>query len=145
MDNVWIFFYGTFMSAKVLRDYGIACQTTVPAKLAGYELSIRPRVNLKKSDKSICYGGLAHISHRDISLLYDDLDSKFGINYYPYPVDVEMNDGAVRPALCYISFNIKDADPDPAYIDAMARCAAELKAPRDYIQHINSFRQDGSG
>ncbi len=141
MENVWVFFYGTFMSAKILREYGINCEATIPAKLNGYELSIRPRVNLKKNDSCVSYGGLAHISHQDISRLYSDLNDKFGITYYPYPVIAELADGGLKPALCYISFDIRDSLADPDYVNELARCATELEAPEAYIRHIKSFMQ----
>jgi hypothetical protein len=141
MENAWVFFYGTFMSAKILRDRGINCETTIPAKLNGYELSIRPRVNLKKKESCVSYGGLAHISHQDISRLYSHLNDKFGINYYPYPVITELVDGSVKPALCYISFDIQDSPADPDYVNELASCATELEAPEAYIGHIKSFLQ----
>jgi hypothetical protein len=56
--DVWVFFYGTFMSAKVLRRHGIACEVTYSAKLTGYSLSIRPRVNLTKKTEKNVYGGM---------------------------------------------------------------------------------------
>jgi hypothetical protein len=139
MNNVWVFFYGTFMSGEILREYGITCKATIPAKLNGFELSIRPRVNLQKNSSSVSYGGLAHISPQDISLLYSDLTDKFGITYSPYPVITELADGSFRPALCYLSFDIQDSAAAPEYIDELARCAAELDAPAPYIEHIRSF------
>jgi hypothetical protein len=141
MENVWIFFYGTFMSAKILREYGINCDTTIPARLKCYELSVQPRVNLKKNESGVSYGGLAHISHHEISRLYGELNDTFGITYYPYPVVVELADARQIPALCYISFDIQDSPADPKYIAELARCARELEAPEDYIDHIQSFRQ----
>ncbi len=141
MENVWVFFYGTFMSAKILREHGINCEATIPAKLSGYELSIRPRVNLKKNESCISYGGLANISHQNISRLYGDLDDKFGISYYPYPVIAELADGSLKPALCYISFDIQDSLAAPDYVNALARCATELEAPEAYIGYIKSFMQ----
>ncbi len=141
MENVWVFFYGTFMSAKILREYGITCEATIPAKLNGNELSIRPRVNLKKNDSCVSYGGLAHISHQDISRLYSDLNDKFGITYYPYPVIAELADGSLKPALCYISFDIRDSLADLEYVNELARCATGLEAPEAYIGHIKSFMQ----
>ena len=139
MDHVWIFFYGTFMSANTLREYEIDCEATIPAKLNGYELSIRPRVNLKKNESCVSYGGLTHISHQDISRLYSDLSHKFGISYYPYPVIADLADGSSKPVLCYRSFDIQDSQPDSEYVNELARCAAELEAPDAYIGHIASF------
>ena len=141
MENVWVFFYGTFMSARILREHGINCDATIPAKLIGYELSIRPRVNLHNNASAISYGGLAHISHHDISQLYRDLNDNFGITYYPYPVIAELADGSLKPALCYRSFANQDSLADPEYVNELARCATELGAPEAYIDHIKSFME----
>ena len=139
MKNVWIFFYGTFMSAKILRKYGINCEQTTPARLNGYELSIRPRVNLKKNADVVVYGGLAHISHKDIDSLYGNLKDNFAIIYNPYPVITELSDGSFMPALCYVSPDIQDAPADPDYVKELAQCAIEMKTPEVYVRHIRSF------
>ena len=141
MEKVWVFFYGTFMSARILREYGIECEETIPAKLNGYELSISPRVNLKKNDACVSYGGLAHISHQDISRLYGDLITKFGITYNPYPVIAELANSNFKPALCYISSDIEKSSADSAYVEEMVQCAIELEAPEAYVRHIKSFTQ----
>jgi hypothetical protein len=139
MENVWIFFYGTFMSARILREYGIKCEATIPAKLHGYELSVRPRVNLRSDETAVSYGGLAHISHLEIEQLYRDLNDRFGITYYPYPVFAELADGSSKPALCYLAFAIEDSPADTSYVSELARCARELEAPESYIDYIKSF------
>ncbi len=33
MEKVWVLFYGTFMSARILREYGIECEETIPASV----------------------------------------------------------------------------------------------------------------
>jgi len=139
MDKVWVFFYGTFMSAEILQKYGIHCEETIPAKLSGFELSIRPRVTLKKNASFVSYGGIAHISHADISQLYRELHDTFAITYYSYPVLVELGDEQYKPVLCYISFDIEDAPADPNYVIELAGCASRLGAPAIYIEHIKSF------
>jgi hypothetical protein len=49
--RVWIFFYGTFMDASVLKGQGINSPAVIPARISGYELYIRPRVNLLRVDQ----------------------------------------------------------------------------------------------
>lgn len=139
MDNAWVFFYGAFMSAEVLKEHGIDCETTVAAKLSGFELSIRSRANLRPSPAHVSYGGLAYLTHRDIARLYDGLRDDFGIDYHPCPVIAELADGSSRPALCYLAPDIEAAPADPAYVNRLARCAKELDAPEAYIEHIKSF------
>lgn len=140
-QKAWIFFYGTFMSARVLREHGIDCDQTFSAKLNGYQLSIRPRVNLRLNSESAVYGGLALVSHEEIFSLYDGLKRDFKIVYHPYAVLVEMPDGSTRPALCFISPHIPDAVADPSYVNELAQCAREMQAPENYLKHIMTFRK----
>lgn len=139
MSKVWVFFYGTFMSARVLRHHGLDCEITYPAKLAGYSLSILPRVNLIKNTEAFSYGGLAFIEQSALAQLYDEVQKTFGFIYYPQPILAEMPDGLVRLALCFISEEFSDGEPDPAYINEMIQCATEMQVPESYILHIKSF------
>jgi len=129
------------MSARILRQHGINCNTTYPAKLNGYALSIRPRVNLTPSVTSTSYGGLALLSHLDIETLYSNLKRDFDIDYFPHPVIVELPDNSTRSALCYLCSEISDEAPNPEYINEMQICAKELDAPESYISHIKSFNE----
>lgn len=138
-QKAWVFFYGTFMSARVLREHGIDCDQTFAAKLNGYEISIRPRVNLKPKSGSAVYGGLALVNHEALAALYDGLRRDFKLVYNPYAVMAELPDGTMRPALCFISSHVPDADPDPSYIHELAECAREMLAPESYIKLIKSY------
>lgn len=139
MHRTTVFFYGTFMSSRILKEHGIQCDRTLPAKLCGYRLSIRPRVNLHAQADAAAYGGLAEVTHAELASLYDGLRTTFGISYHPFPVLAQLADGSFKPALCYLSSNIPDAPPDPAYVRELAECARELSAPESYIRHIPSF------
>lgn len=140
MSEVWVFFYGTFMSARVLKQHGIHCEETFPAKVSGYSLVIKPRVNLERSGDSNCYGGLALVKHNDLTGLYQKVHEMFGQAYFPYPVMAELADGLFRQALCFISEKFDAGDPEPDYIDEMSQCAREMNAPSNYIMHIESFK-----
>jgi len=139
MHRTAVFFYGTFMSSRVLKEHGIACDLTLPAKLSGYRLSIRPRVNLHPQPDEAVYGGLAEVTHAELASLYDGLRTTFGINYHPFPVLAQLSNGHFQPALCYLSFDIPDAPPDSSYVRELAECAEQLSAPDSYIRHILSF------
>jgi|GEM_PF-431101 len=140
MTRVWVFFYGTFMSARVLRQSGMDCSDTFPAKLAGYSLVIRPKVNLVKVTNSMVYGGLAFVEQGELNRLYKKVHETYGHAYYPYPVLAEKPDGLMRPALCFIAEDLSSGDPDPAYIEEMIQCAQEMQAPASYILYIESFK-----
>ncbi|BHH82363.1 gamma-glutamylcyclotransferase family protein [Desulforhopalus sp. 52FAK] len=142
MNDVWVFFYGTFMSARILKQHGINCEKTYPAKVSGYSLSIKPRVNLERSAEHNCYGGLALVRHNELTELYTKVHQTFGQAYYPYPVMAEMDNGLFRQALCFISEEFDFGDPEPDYINEMNQCANEMNAPRSYILHIESFRKE---
>jgi hypothetical protein len=102
LTRVWVFFYGTFMSAGVLIEHGITPGHIIPARLNGFELSIRPRVNLMRSERSCVYGAMTEVTH-DLARLYSDLEAHFGLKYLPEPVLIEAFDGTVRPVLCYLA------------------------------------------
>lgn len=142
MQRTTVFFYGTFMSSRVLKEHGIECERTLPAKLSGYRLSIRPRVNLHPELDTAAYGGLAEVTHSELASLYDGLRAAYGINYYPFPVLAQLANDRFQPALCYLSFDIPDAPPDPSYVRDLAECAQEMSAPDSYIRHILSFVSD---
>lgn len=141
MGKVWVFFYGTYMSAKILRQYGLSCDTTYPAQVSGYTLEIQPRVNLVKNSESNSHGGLALVDHVELKNLYQNVRDTFGQTYWPYPVLAETPDGLIRQALCFISEPFSLGDPDSSYIDEMKECAKEMHAPESYILHIESFRK----
>jgi len=127
------------MSARVLQKHGIDCSITYTAKLDGYSLSISPRVNLTPDNEACSYGGLALVDPSDIAMLYGGLKRDFDIDYFPYPVVVEMWDKSTRVALCYISSESTEEAPDLSYINEMEKCAKEMGAPQSYISHIKSF------
>ena len=129
------------MSAKVLKQHGISCDETYPAKVSGYSLVIRPRVNLVKRFESTSYGGLAFVKHNELANLYQKVFETFDHLYSPYPILAEMPDGLFRQALCFISEEFDAGDPDPLYIDEMIQCANEMNAPRSYIDYIASFKE----
>ena len=139
MNKVWVFFYGTFMSAKVLKQHGIDCEKTYPAKVSGYFLTIKPRVNLVKSLDENVFGGLALVEHNELENLYKTVKENFGQTYFPYPVFAEMPDGLFRQALCFISESFDCGNPEPSYIQEMIKCAKEMNAPESYISHVASF------
>ena len=139
-SKVNVFFYGTFMNAKVLSANQVSYTNTRSAQLDNYRLTISPRVNVEPTDNSVVYGGLAVISHHDIQKLYQGLYIKFGIRYNPYPVNVKTSDSRNVPALCYMSDTKESGAADPDYLDEMILCATMISAPQDYLEHIESFR-----
>lgn len=136
--RVWVFFYGTFMNTAVLAEYGVIADESFPAKVSGFELTIRPRVNLVASDRFSVYGGLVKVTHDDLARIYSGLTSAFGITYHPEAVLAETTHAAHIPALCYIAQEMEDAPPDASYVRQLAACARKLRLPEWYALHIES-------
>ena len=139
VKHVWVFFYGTFMHPDVLAEFGVTPSQVLPAKLAGFELRVRPRVDLLTNDRSCVYGALAAITHEEIDKLYTHIEESFGLKYFPEAVFAETLDGAHRPALCYFTHQMDDAPAEQAYVTQLADCVRSLGLPEWYAAHVESF------
>jgi len=137
--RVWIFFYGTFMNAAVLTSHGLQPAAVIAARISGYELQIKGRANLARVDRGVVYGSIARLTHEEIDTLYQGLKEQYGIIYLPHPVLAETQDGALRPALCYIASDLEDGVPDVEYIGQMIEAAKAVEAPEWYVELIKSF------
>lgn len=140
--HVWVFFYGTFMNREVLIDHGVTPTSMVPAKLNGFELYIRPRVNLTPSDRSCVYGVLAAVTHAELSRLYLGLEEVFGVKYSPEPVLAETLDGNFRPVLCFIAQYMNESPPAQEYVTELAACVRQAGLPEWYAQFIETLAAD---
>lgn len=137
--RVWVFFYGTFMNADVLARHGVRARGVIPARLQGFELTIRPRVNLTPSDRSCAYGAVAAVLHAELDRIYAELKEQFGLVYNPQAVLAETLDGRLRPTLVYVADSMTDAPPDPAYVTELAVCVRGHGLPEWYVRHVESF------
>jgi hypothetical protein len=57
--KVWTFFYGSYINLAVLREVSYVPQQMEVAYLSGFDIRIRPRANLIRSERSLVYGVLA--------------------------------------------------------------------------------------
>jgi len=138
-ERVRVFFYGTFMDRAVLAQHGIDSPAVIPARLSGYELSIRPRVNLTRVDRSCVYGSVALATHDELAKLYSGLEKEFGYTYLPRPVLVETLDDTLLPALCYIARQMDESAPEPGYVKQLAACVRGLGLPEWYAAYVESL------
>ena len=145
LTRVWVFFYGTFMSPCVLIEQGVTPGQIVPARLNGFELYIRPRVNLARSDRSCVYGVVTTVTHEDLARLYSNIEQRFGLKYLPEPVLAEAFDGTVRPVLCYIAQHMDDGPATSDYINQLAEAVRAAGLPEWYGALVESFGPAGSG
>lgn len=133
------------MHPSVLAEYGVTTTEVVPAKLSGFELYIRPRVNLVRTDRSYVYGTLVAVTHEDIPKLYSNIEERFGLKYFPEPVLAEALDGTLRPALCYITPHTSERPADRDYINQLAECVRAMGLPEWYALYVESFGPERSG
>ena len=139
LKKVDVFFYGTFMNPNVLEDMGVKVDKVIPAKVDGFELSVRPRANLTPAQLSTAYGALTATTHNDLDKLYTSLRKSYGVNYLPEPVLVETLDGLLKPALCYIASEMREGQAPRELIEQLASCVRGLGLPEWYAQHVESF------
>jgi hypothetical protein len=142
--RVWVFFYGTFMSPGVLAEHGVVPAGVVPARLGGFDLTVRPRVNLTRLDRACVYGALAAVTHDELAKIYSNLEEAFGLKYLPEPVLAEALDGTLRAALCYIAPHMSDAPAEREYVDQLAECVRAMGLPEWYAVYVESFGPDRS-
>lgn len=150
--RVATFFYGSFMDDNILKQLGVVAERSEVAVLPGYEIEMRPRVNLLPSNQYVVCGSVMHITHSDLDRLYSlgqrDLQALGVIVpvgaptdiYHPEPVVVSVRDGLLRPALCYIADAQEPALPPVEYVDSVVGAARKVGLPEWYIKRLASFR-----
>ena len=139
--SVRVFFYGSYMNLHVLREVDYVPGAWAVARVSGFDIAIRPRANLVRSDRDCVYGIVATATHDELQRLYTHARTVLGETYLPEAVLAEMRDGTFVPALCYIAPNIEPGPPDHAYIDRIVGAAKELGFPEWYIARLERFRQ----
>jgi hypothetical protein len=138
--QVWTFFYGSYINRHVLAEVGLSPAQWEVARLGGFDIVIRPRANLVRSEKHCVWGILATATHAELERLYAHAKDVLGEVYLPEAVLAETADGKWRPALSYIA---PVMEPRPAandYIDRIAGPAREYGFPERYVRRIESFR-----
>lgn len=138
--HVWVFFYGSYMNFDVLREVDIVPARWEVAAISGFDITIRPRANLIRSQKHRVYGIVTSASHAELGRLYAHAKDVLGETYLPEAVLAEGLDGRWRPVLCYIA---PAMEPRPAagdYLDRIVKPARQFGFPDWYIERLESFR-----
>jgi len=138
-SKVWVFFYGSFMDESKLTAIGLHPSRGEAAMLPGYKIFFQPMANLIVSEKDAVYGLLAQISHSELEKLYTDLFEKTKEKYYPVAVDVELDTGEFRPALCYIAEVGPEKKPRKEYLESIVNAAEQINISNEYIDLLNTF------
>jgi hypothetical protein len=136
---IWVFFYGTIMNPAVMKDFGVTATDMSPAKLTGFDLVIRPRPNLIRSERAVVFGSLMEVTHGDLSSIYSGLEKNFGIKYVPEAVLATTRNGLFRPALCYTVPHMRDSAPEPEFVKQLSQCVRTMGHPDWYAAHVESF------
>jgi hypothetical protein len=139
--KVSTFFYGSYMNPAVLKEVDIIPERMEVARLSGYDICIRPRANLIRSEQHCVYGVVAAATHAELLRLYAHSQNVLGESYAPEPVLVQTSDQRWLPVLCYISHSMKPCPvTDIAYIERIVQPARDFDFPQWYIQRLESFR-----
>jgi hypothetical protein len=133
--HVYVFFYGLFMDAELLRRQGITPINPQRAYIENFALRIGKRATLTAAIDQRSYGMLMMLTHRELEQLY----SAPGLEcYYPEAVLAQTLLGNSIPALCYNLLN--DPAPDERNIDYAAALQAvlhKLDFPAEYIASVS--------
>ena len=138
--KVWTFFYGSYMNFEVLKEVELAPERWEVARLHGFDIVIRPRANLFRSDGHCVYGVLATATHAELERLYAHARQILGEVYLPEAVLVEKLDGNWRPALCYLAPAMEPRPASAEYVDRIVGPAKAFGSPDWYVRHLESFR-----
>jgi len=138
--KVWTFFYGSYINVDVLREVNFVPDTWQVVRLAGFDIVIRPRANLIRSDQHSVYGILATGTHAELARLYAHAKNVLGEIYLPQAVLTETLDGGYKPALCYLCPAMEPRPATHDYIDRIVGPARKYGFPEWYIRRLESFR-----
>lgn len=139
-NRIWAFFYGSYMSLDVLKEVNLAPRDVEVARLGGFDISIKPFVNLVTSDQYHVYGIAATVTHEELNRLYTEHAlGVLGQLYLPQAVLVKTRDGKFIAAICYIAPNMEPKQADRGYVDKILKSAKELNLPEWYIKRLETF------
>ena len=138
--KVLTFFYGSYINPVVLREVDLVSKRMDVARLAGFDIEIRPLANLVPSDRHAVYGVLATATHSELERLYDHAREVLGGVYLPQAVLAQTLDGQFEPALCYIAPSLTPAPASAEYVSRIVEPARKYRFPGWYIRRLESFR-----
>lgn len=134
--RIAVFFYGSFMRRDVMARGGFHPAHIEVAKLSGFDLRIDPHANIIRSDQHCIYGILVHANHNELNSLY----AMDGVGVFlPEAVNVELQNGSLQAALCYIPPARISQPADVAYLERLITTAQEYEFPTSYIQKLKKL------
>jgi hypothetical protein len=137
--KVWVFFYGSYMNPGVLREMDLVPERWEVGRLGGFDIQIRPRANLIRSERDCVYGVATTATHVELTRLYAHARDVLGEVYLPEAVLVQFPSGLWRACLCYICPDMAPRPADAAYVGRIVEPAREFGFPKWYIDRLKSF------
>ncbi|QQG48691.1 MAG: gamma-glutamylcyclotransferase [archaeon] len=130
-----VFFYGSFMSPKVLRDQGLSREVGAMevATLEGFDVVLSPNATLVPSTKGVVYGVLAELTVDEIDLLYS---RGWLSDYKPISINAKKKDGQEVTASCYVAPLRQNASPKPDYVSLLVETAKSYCFPSWYVERL---------
>ena len=139
--GVNVFFYGSYINFKVLKEVDINQRAFEVGCINGFELIISPLANLKPKHDGVVYGILTQLTHSELDRLYQEhARGKLGGDYLPEAVTVYLRNGIYTSALCYISHNMEKKKADAGYVERILQPAKAYGFPQWYLDHISAFK-----
>ena len=129
------FFYGLFMDAALLSDFGVHGENPRMAYVDGFSLRIGERATLVPEAGARAYGMVFALTHDELNVLYGGPGLE---NYRPEAVQVSVISGGTMPALCFNLLDEPDAhESNAAYAEKLRDALGRLGFPDDYIATVH--------
>ena len=132
--RIEVFFYGLFMDDALLREKGIKPENRRMASVENFSLVIGARATLVPHPGRTVYGVIFSLTHAEVDALYKE--SSVSV-YRPEAVAAQLEDGSVRPALCFnlpVPPSIEERNPQ--YVSKLRELASRIGLPPDYVSSI---------
>lgn len=137
--TVWTFFYGSYINFDVLKEVSLVPSQWSVARLSGFDIEIRPRANLVRSDRASVFGIVATATHAELARLYRHAHEVLGERYLPEAVLVETLNGLYQPALCYLAHEMAPQPAQRDYVERILKPARELGFPSWYVDRVSAY------
>jgi hypothetical protein len=136
--RIAVFFYGSFMRRDVMARGGFHPVHIDVVKLSGFDIKIDPHANIIRSDQHCIYGILVHATHKELNSLY----AMDGVGVFlPEAVNVELQNGSLQAALCYIPPARMSKPTDTEYLERLITTAQDYEFPIWYVQKLKTMLQ----
>ena len=129
-----VFFYGLFMDEALLREKGMNPANRRMASVENFSLVIGARATLVPCPGRTVYGVLFSLTHAEVDALYSEASVSV---YRPEAVSAQLEDGSVRPALCFnLPVPPSKEERNRQYASKLRELAERIGLPPSYVSSI---------